>query len=392
MTRTTLLDRGLPLAALVLSSATFAGDDPALVVTSSSGLIEGGASAYDLKSGEDEFDDFSLNLDAEFPGLPILASDSATASTVTASAGGYADVSATRFPNLISVHASGGADAYGDGVQNDASGDGYGALQLELSPVEALWIRVDLDGMGEQGGGVESYFSFGGDDSYFNGDGPPIELYRLVTRGSRMTLGASAAAGATGMDALSPYGSASATITVLQRYEDTVFLGDNGFDTDGAEGTFDMSGTCDPGDYGEDTIESPKYYIFNAPRSGTYTFSTCNLTELDTRIAITNYGPTPDRVIACGDESPGCMGFTTRVTVDLDEDLNYTVVLGGTFPEPGSGTLNISLLGDLNDDGEVNGADLGALLGAWGTDGGDLDGDGTTDGSDFGILLSLFTG
>ena len=36
----------------------------------------------------------------------------------------------------------------------------------------------------------------------------------------------------------------------------------------------------------------------------------------------------------------------------------------------------------------VNGADLGALLGAWGGTGGDLNGDGTTDGADLGVLLA----
>ncbi len=44
--------------------------------------------------------------------------------------------------------------------------------------------------------------------------------------------------------------------------------------------------------------------------------------------------------------------------------------------------------GDLNGDGVVDGADLGALLAAWGTPDGDLNGDGTTDGGDLGILLS----
>ncbi|MFO0828216.1 MAG: hypothetical protein U0572_08700 [Phycisphaerales bacterium] len=38
-------------------------------------------------------------------------------------------------------------------------------------------------------------------------------------------------------------------------------------------------------------------------------------------------------------------------------------------------------------DGQVNGSDLGALLGAWGGPGGDLDGDGVTSASDLGILL-----
>ncbi len=45
---------------------------------------------------------------------------------------------------------------------------------------------------------------------------------------------------------------------------------------------------------------------------------------------------------------------------------------------------------DLNDDGAVDGADLGMLLGAWGTGGGDVDGNGTTDGADLGMLLGAW--
>ncbi|MFO0875528.1 MAG: hypothetical protein U0575_16405 [Phycisphaerales bacterium] len=46
------------------------------------------------------------------------------------------------------------------------------------------------------------------------------------------------------------------------------------------------------------------------------------------------------------------------------------------------------VLGDLNGDGHVDGADLGLLLGAWGTAGpADLNGDGVTDGADLGLLL-----
>lgn len=44
---------------------------------------------------------------------------------------------------------------------------------------------------------------------------------------------------------------------------------------------------------------------------------------------------------------------------------------------------------DLNDDGEVNGADIGLLLADWGFAGaGDLNGDGTTNGADIGLLLA----
>ena len=49
--------------------------------------------------------------------------------------------------------------------------------------------------------------------------------------------------------------------------------------------------------------------------------------------------------------------------------------------------------GDLNRDGRVDGADLGLLLGAWGTSGPeDLDDSGVVDGGDLGLLLGAWTG
>ena len=42
-------------------------------------------------------------------------------------------------------------------------------------------------------------------------------------------------------------------------------------------------------------------------------------------------------------------------------------------------------------DGSIDGADLGLLLGAWGTDGdGDLNDDGVIDGADLGLLLGAW--
>jgi hypothetical protein len=45
---------------------------------------------------------------------------------------------------------------------------------------------------------------------------------------------------------------------------------------------------------------------------------------------------------------------------------------------------------DLNGDGVVGGADLGALLSGWGSAGGDINDSGDTDGADLGILLSAW--
>lgn len=51
-----------------------------------------------------------------------------------------------------------------------------------------------------------------------------------------------------------------------------------------------------------------------------------------------------------------------------------------------------SVFGDLNGDGIVDGADLGALLGQWGQRGtADLNGDGTVDGADLGALLGAWS-
>ncbi len=50
-------------------------------------------------------------------------------------------------------------------------------------------------------------------------------------------------------------------------------------------------------------------------------------------------------------------------------------------------------MGDLNEDGRVDGADLGALLAAWGSpdQDADLKDDGIVNGADLGVLLSFWT-
>ena len=68
------------------------------------------------------------------------------------------------------------------------------------------------------------------------------------------------------------------------------------------------------------------------------------------------------------------------------------VVPHGTILVAPEDAIAISIFGDLNGDGRINGADLAILLGSWGTDGdGDLDGDGNVDGVDLAKMLGNWT-
>lgn len=54
------------------------------------------------------------------------------------------------------------------------------------------------------------------------------------------------------------------------------------------------------------------------------------------------------------------------------------------------GTIERSILGDLNGDGCVDGADLAIVLGCWGGACGDLNGDGNSDGADLATVLGAW--
>ena len=104
-----------------------------------------------------------------------------------------------------------------------------------------------------------------------------------------------------------------------------------------------------------------------------------------------------DHLISLGDDIPA--NFTLAAAMSMSDDGRvicgwgyedvfffqdaWIVVLpGGDVPCPG----------DLNGDGLVNGADLGLLLVAWGTEdpAADLSGDGPVDGADLGLMLAAF--
>lgn len=90
------------------------------------------------------------------------------------------------------------------------------------------------------------------------------------------------------------------------------------------------------------------------------------------------------------------VGVTSNVPIGR---VNFTSVLGAVS-DTGFDTVRLAaraaLLGDLNGDGSVNGADLGLLIAGWGAMGsgipGDLDCNRIVDGGDLGLLLGAWTG
>jgi predicted outer membrane repeat protein len=119
------------------------------------------------------------------------------------------------------------------------------------------------------------------------------------------------------------------------------------------------------------------------------------------------YGPVPlpDDVMtlaACTIEqnSAGTSGGGLYVhNVPAPAEISQTVICGnapenlvGAFVDLGGNDICGECDGDINDDGIVNGSDLGALLGAWGPGSGaaDLNNDGIVNGSDLGALLGAW--
>jgi len=90
-------------------------------------------------------------------------------------------------------------------------------------------------------------------------------------------------------------------------------------------------------------------------------------------------------------DAPGA--FSATYTLGVFDDLTLPGAIEGA---PLTLTITGEVVGalcpaDLNSDGVVDGADLGALLGAWGGDGpADLNGDGAVDGADLGTLLGAW--
>ena len=147
---------------------------------------------------------------------------------------------------------------------------------------------------------------------------------------------------------------------------------------------------CHGRDYGGTIGNSGVGLRKHHENSGVTVCLTCHPNDPDAlpeNVKPTYYG-TPDTKAddPCNGGPSFLENWSVGDTVGLDNDGN--LLYDGDDPACQTAP---PCVGDLNDDAEVNGADLGLLLGSWGQSGpSDLNGDGTTDGADLGLLLAAW--
>ncbi len=85
-----------------------------------------------------------------------------------------------------------------------------------------------------------------------------------------------------------------------------------------------------------------------------------------------------------------------EVCVDDGQVIFYTektLQIGVPYTQEWTYSVEIQPYGDFNNDGDIDGYDLGMMFAGWGMEGEtDINGDGITDGIDLGILLENWTG
>ncbi|MBL9140257.1 MAG: hypothetical protein JNK53_00190, partial [Phycisphaerae bacterium] len=94
--------------------------------------------------------------------------------------------------------------------------------------------------------------------------------------------------------------------------------------------TLNLSGLCDPGPFGDDSLYNVTWYAFVAPSSGDFTVSTCNSVNYDSRLAVLTDCSTPSSVLACNDDGSATC-YMSGTTTPWASELCFTATQGTTY-------------------------------------------------------------
>jgi hypothetical protein len=101
----------------------------------------------------------------------------------------------------------------------------------------------------------------------------------------------------------------------------------------------DVGGSTPPDDLLNDT-----WYLFTAPSSGTWLFSTCDAATFNTKIAVYSGTCAAPTALACNNNGSGCSGFSSELRANLCGGWTYLLQVGGGLDplETGTATMTIS--------------------------------------------------
>ena len=171
----------------------------------------------------------------------------------------------------------------------------------------------------------------------------------------------------TGVIAFGEYSVSEDVLTVKVAYECSEWLAGFQFDIVGAEILSASGGLCASHDW---LLEHSSLRVLGVGLGGSFIAPT-----------------TPAEILLELRLRPTATTISFDAAVFADPDAN-------SIPMGFSSVIELAdpCLGDLNDDGVVDGADVGLFLIAWGTtnEAADIDGNGIVDGADFGIILAAW--
>ncbi len=174
-----------------------------------------------------------------------------------------------------------------------------------------------------------------------------------------------------------------------------VLAGSYPFNTSGATGsTPTVTASCSDG--AMNSINKDVWWTYTATCNGLASATTCGA-AYDSSIVVYNAAsgcPTAaTAVVACNNNGAGC-GTASTAQWNATLGSSWYVRVGSTSNVGGAGTLVLSCTvvcpADQDGSGSIDGADLAALLNAWGTNDAiaDIDDSGSVDGADLAALLN----
>jgi len=129
-----------------------------------------------------------------------------------------------------------------------------------------------------------------------------------------------------------------------------ISAGNTGFCTESATGSLDLTGFCDPGPFGSDSIFNDLWFSWTANCTADMLLTTCNQADYDTRLAVYSSTVCPvdlASVVACNDDGAGCANFTSELTFSAVSGTTYLIQVGGfSAGDRGTGILTLSQSGN----------------------------------------------